>query len=137
MSKLKEYAAVFSVGAIIYSLIEIVSRGYTHWTMALLGGIVLILMYQHFDDYPEESLFKKCLFGCITITCLEFVTGCIVNILLGWNVWDYSERHFDLFGQICPWFSTVWFFVTIPAVYVCKYLNVIIALLKKELAQSV
>jgi uncharacterized membrane protein len=136
MSKLKEYAAVFTVGAIIYSLIEIVSRGYTHWTMALLGGIVLILMYQHFNDYPEESLFKKCIFGCITITCLEFTTGCIVNILLGWNVWDYSERHFDLFGQICPWFSMVWFFVTIPAVYVCKYLNVIITLLKRELAQS-
>jgi len=135
MSKLKEYSAVSIVGAIIYSLIEIVLRGYTHWTMSILGGLVLILMYQHFNDYPDESLFKKCLFGCIVITCLEFTTGCIVNILLGWNVWDYTEKHFDLFGQICPWNSLIWFFVTIPAVYICRFINITVHMVKKEVAE--
>ena len=29
----------FLMGFFIYSLIEIAARGYTHWTMALTGGL--------------------------------------------------------------------------------------------------
>ena len=30
---------VFAIGAVSYSLIEILWRGYTHWTMMITGGI--------------------------------------------------------------------------------------------------
>ena len=29
--------------------------------------------------------------GAIIITLLELIVGTIVNIILGWNVWDYSN----------------------------------------------
>ena len=35
-----EYGIMFLLGCFIYSLLEIAARGYTHWTMTLLGGIV-------------------------------------------------------------------------------------------------
>lgn len=34
-----EYGIMFLLGCFIYSLLEIAARGYTHWTMTLLGGI--------------------------------------------------------------------------------------------------
>ena len=37
MDKIKEYFVVFASGGIIYSLIEVVFRGFTHWTMTLTG----------------------------------------------------------------------------------------------------
>ena len=38
----------FLLGAFVYSLLEIVCRGYTHWTMTLTGGTAAVGLYlQH------------------------------------------------------------------------------------------
>ena len=123
MIKFKEHSLVFLIGAFLYSIIEIIYRGYTHWSMAILGGLCLLIMYRHFTTHPDTSIFRKCLFGAFTITALEFVTGCIVNLWLGWNVWDYSDLYMNLFGQVCLMFSTAWYFITIPAVFLCRFLG--------------
>ena len=34
----------FGVGAVAYGLIEVAVRGYTHWTMLLTGGAVMMLL---------------------------------------------------------------------------------------------
>lgn len=52
----------------------------------------------------------------IIITCLEYLTGAIVNIGLGLNVWDYSNLPLNIHGQICLYFSFVWFFVSFIAI---------------------
>ena len=36
-------------------------------------------------------LWQQVLIGAVGITILEFLTGCIVNLWLGWGVWDYSN----------------------------------------------
>lgn len=111
-----ENLIIFLFGGILYSFIEVATRGYTHWSMTLTGGLCLLIMYRRFTARPHEPLLMKCLFGAIIITSLEFTVGCIVNLWLGWEVWDYSGLMFNLFGQICLPFSIVWFFITIPAV---------------------
>ena len=40
----------------------------------------------------------------------------IVNIILQWNVWDYSNVPFNVMGQICLPFSIIWFFLSLPAI---------------------
>ena len=35
----------FAIGSVLYGTIEILWRGYTHWTMLLAGGICLALFY--------------------------------------------------------------------------------------------
>ena len=40
----KEASVIFVVGEIGYSLLEILWRGYTHWTMSLTGGLCFLLM---------------------------------------------------------------------------------------------
>lgn len=119
MSKFKEYFICFSLGAVLYGLFEVVFRGYTHWTMALTGGTVLVI-FNFISRNGKLSLLSRCLIGAGVITALEFAVGMIVNVGLGWNVWDYSERPFNVYGQICPLFTSVWFLLSIPAFRLCK-----------------
>ena len=43
--KFSQYVFSFLMGYFIYSMIEIINRGYTHWTMSLTGGFILALLY--------------------------------------------------------------------------------------------
>ncbi len=121
MPKAIENLVLFLFGGAAYSLIEVLFRGYTHWSMTVTGGLCLVLLYRHFSVRPREPLLMKCLFGAIVITALEFGAGCIVNLWLGWHVWDYSGMMFNLFGQICLPFSVLWFFLTIPIAGLCNF----------------
>ena len=116
MPKAIENLIIFLFGGTVYSLIEVLFRGYTHWSMTVTGGLCLVLMYRRFTARPDDPLMMKCLFGAVTITALEFAAGCIVNLWLDWQVWDYSGMLFNLYGQICPLFSALWFLLTVPVV---------------------
>ncbi|MGN0643040.1 MAG: hypothetical protein ACI4JJ_07820 [Huintestinicola sp.] len=118
-----ERTVVFLTGAFAYSLIEILYRGYTHWSMGITGGLCYLIMYLHFIRFPDEGILTKCFFGMVTITSLEFITGCIVNILLGWHVWDYSHMFMNFLGQICLAFSAAWFLITVPVVYISEFMH--------------
>ena len=108
-SKIKKYEFLFFVGATIYVIIENLYRGYSHWTMFLLGGICFIALGLINEVIPwDMPLLLQMFIGGVIITVLEFITGCVVNIWLGWNVWDYSELPFNLWGQISLFSSIVW-----------------------------
>lgn len=108
-SKIKKYEFLFFVGATIYVIIEKLYRGYSHWTMFLLGGICFIALGLINEVIPwDMSLLLQMFIGGAIITVLELITGCIVNLWLGWNVWDYSELPFNLWGQISLFSSIVW-----------------------------
>lgn len=110
----KELATVYAVGSLGYSLLEILWRGFTHWTMTITGGVVLVLLYLMNAQMHNARWWERCLAGAGVITGVEFVVGCIVNRLLQMNVWDYSNMPFHLLGQICPLYSLLWFGLCIP-----------------------
>ena len=116
------YLMCFAVGAVAYGLIEVIARGYTHWTMALTGGVVLVLL-NLINQTENLHILVKCLLGAVVITSLEFCVGMIVNVGLGWAVWDYSDKPLNLWGQICPQFICAWFFISIPAYSICSYIQ--------------
>lgn len=101
---------LFWIGGAIYYLIEILWDGKSHWTMFVLGGLCFVIMglLNEYKFSWKESLLKQSVISAAVITIFEFITGCIVNIWLGWNVWDYSELPFNLFDQICLYFSLLW-----------------------------
>ena len=108
-SKIKKYDFLFFVGATIYVIIEKLYRGYSHWTMFLLGGICFIALGLINEVIPwDMPLLLQMFIGGVIITVLELTTGCVVNLWLGWNVWDYSELPFNLWGQISLFSSIVW-----------------------------
>lgn len=123
MRKVFEYGIVFAIGAVGYSLIEILWRGHTHWTMTLTGGACLALMYKIEARYRHTPRWKRCIVGSEIITLFELAVGFLVNILLDWAVWDYSSQPLNLFGQICPLYCSLWFLLCIPATRFCAWLG--------------
>lgn len=117
--KISQGLFAFMMGYFIYSLIEIINRGYTHWTMALTGGTVLVILYA-LNRRRTMTLIKSCFIGAVIITSIEFTVGVIVNIIMGWHVWDYSAVPLNILGQICLPYSGVWFLLCIPAYYLCS-----------------
>ncbi len=111
--------ALFLGGGILYSLLEIVLRGYTHWSMTLTGGACLLIMYRRYTSRPDDSLLFKCFYGMCVITAFEFAVGCLVNLVMGWEVWDYSHMYLNLLGQICPSYSAGWFLLSAPIALIC------------------
>lgn len=116
-----EQAVIFIFGAINYMAIEILWRGHTHWTMAIAGGLCALFIYVLNIEFNDMALLYKCFAGAIIITSVELVTGIIVNLVLKWDVWDYSERAFNFLGQICPLYFFLWFLLCIPVVKLFDY----------------
>ena len=114
---------LFWIGGLIYILIELVARGRTHWTMFIVGGVAFFLIGCINEKYRSMALVKQMIIGSAVITLLEFVCGCIVNLMLGWNVWDYSNMPFNLLGQICLPFSLLWIAVGTLAIILDDYLR--------------
>lgn len=124
LDKLYKYAILGITGGFIYSLIEVISRGYTHWSMFLLGGICFIFLGLLNEVFSWNTpLLLQMLCGTVIITALEFITGCIVNLWLGWGVWDYSNEKFNLHGQICFKYSCYWFFLSLIGIVLDDYLR--------------
>ena len=121
MKKTLELGSVFAAGGAIYVLIELLFRGFSHWTMYLVGGIAVLLLY--LISAMEESLIRKWIMGTVVILTVEFLAGIIINILLGWAVWDYSAHRFNLYGQICLPFAFYWFGLCIPANALCCFVR--------------
>lgn len=117
-----EFPLIFMLGGLGYGGLEILWRGHTHWTMLLLGGACLCLIYL-IATRSRDRAWKKWIMCACCITALEFVIGCIVNIRLGWAVWDYSDQPMNLMGQICPLFSFFWLLLSIPCVYLSGLLH--------------
>ncbi len=120
--KFAQHFFAFLMGYFIYSLVEIVNRGYTHWTMSLTGGIILTILYS-LNSRRTMTLIKSCFAGSVIITAIEFAVGVFDNIIMHWNVWDYSDMPFNLLGQICLLFSCYWFLLCIPAYYLCRLMR--------------
>jgi len=116
-----ELFLIYVIGGLLYALVEIIWRGWTHWSMILCGGLCFMLMY--LISMGDMPLHRKWILSAVTITTVEFLTGCIVNIMLKWHVWDYSSLPFNLLGQICPQFLLVWLALSVPGIAICSALR--------------
>lgn len=115
---------LISAGGFLYVLIELAFRGRSHWTMFLVGGLCFWLIGLINEIIPwEMMLWRQCGVGAIIITGVEFVAGCVINILLGWQVWDYSGLPLNLLGQVCLPFSVLWFFLAAVGIIIDDYLR--------------
>lgn len=124
---LKQYhkeIILWFIGGLIYVGIELIWRGYSHWTMFLLGGICFVCLGRINEVIPWcMPLWQQVLIGVAIITGLEFLTGCIVNLWLGWNVWDYSNQPFNVLGQICVPYIMLWIPISLAGIILDDYLR--------------
>ncbi len=108
MGKKRTGLILFSIGASGYGILEILWRGFTHWSMLCAGGICFVFFAKIETKFKHLSLIFKAILGSFVVTAVEFVFGVIFNIILKKNVWDYSKMPLNLFGQICLVYSFFW-----------------------------
>ena len=100
MKKLACSLILFLFGGTGYALLELLWRGFTHWSMFVLGGVCYLLVGRvAVWCCGRLPLWFCCATNTLLITALEFVTGCLVNLHLGWDVWDYATQPLNLMGQ--------------------------------------
>lgn len=117
MKQIIKEPVLFCVGGMAYNVIEVLYRGYTHWTMFVVGGLCFILIGLINEILSwETALWKQMMIGGTVITVVEFVTGCVVNLWLGWNIWDYSQLPLNILGQICMPFYFVWVLLSLVGI---------------------
>lgn len=119
-----KYIFLFVVGGRIYFCCEIMFRGYSHWTMFALGGICFIFAGLQNEVVSWEYPFWRQLAETeIFVLVSEFITGCIVNLWLKWNVWDYSNLPGNILGQTSWQFALLFLPLCAIAIFLDDYIR--------------
>ena len=119
-----KYLILGIIGGFTYVIIEMLYRGHSHWSMFIVSAVAFISigLINEFISW-DMKLWKQMLIGSGIVTVLEFISGYILNIKLGWLIWDYSNVPFNIMGQICLPFSIAWFFISFIAIVSDDYLR--------------
>lgn len=121
--------ALFLAGALSYTGIEYFWRWQTgrlpvHWTMAVLGGLMFLLIGAINEVLSwDMPLLLQGLLGAAAVTLAELAAGIYLNLFLGLGIWDYSHLPFQFLGQICLPFSLAWVALSIVAVMLDDWLR--------------
>ena len=119
-----KHLVLFLIGGISYCGIELLYRQRTHISMLIVGGLCFVFIGAINEFIPwTMKLWKQMLIGSCIVTILEFISGLIVNVWLGLDVWDYSNVWGNVLGQICLPFSIIWFFISLLAIVADDYLR--------------
>ena len=124
MNRLIKSIFLILIGGYLYSGLELLIRGRTHWTMILVGGIAFFIMGQINEIFPFEMpiVLQMFIAGSLT-TIVELLAGVILNVFLQLAVWDYSNLPYNLMGQICLYFYLLWILSALPAIILDDYLR--------------
>lgn len=121
---LLKYIFFFFIGGGIYYGVEILWRGYSHWSMFGLGGICFIFAGIQNECIPWDYPFWKQVLGTeLFVLVSEFLTGCVVNLWLNWNVWDYSNLPGNILGQTTWQFALLFLPLCIIAIILDDYIR--------------
>ena len=117
-------AFLFVAGCWAYPALEMLWRGETHGSMALAGGICLYLIDRVCcGELSGKGVFRRCAAGAGIITGVELGMGLVLNRMLGFEIWDYSDVPFNLLGQVCLPYSLLWLGLSLPAIALCQWLR--------------
>ena len=103
-------------GGTVYFLLEVAYKYATgnpqriSWVMLVLAIVLTIPVERCGAQLPwSVPLWLQAAACALLVTGAELVVGCVVNLLFGMDIWDYSHLWGNLWGQVCPQFALLWF----------------------------
>ena len=114
---------LFCYGGCLYTIVELLFRGNSHWTMFILGGLCFLLVGGIDEVFGNMPLIAQLGISAVIITVLEFICGCIVNLWLDMDVWNYTRLPFNILGQVCLIFTVAWFFLSLVGIVTDDFLR--------------
>lgn len=117
---------LFCFGGFAYYVIEIAWRGYSSPSMYVVGGFLFVILGLMNAVIPwEMPILMQGILGAVIVTIVEFISGVVLNLSFGLDIWDYSSLPCNILGQICPLYSFLWIWCSIAAVVTddwCRHL---------------
>ena len=110
------YTVIFIISGFIYTALELLWRGYTHWTMFVCAGICGLAMANINNNWLKfDTDFRiQVVAGALVCTAMEFIFGIIFNG--DFTIWDYrglwGTIHW-LGDQVNILFFGVWILISI------------------------
>lgn len=106
---------LWSWGGTVYFLLEVAFKTLTghperiSWTMLVVAIMLTIPVERAGEQLPwEVPLWLQGLVCAALVTAVELAAGCVINLWLDLDVWDYTAMPGNLWGQICPQYSAIW-----------------------------
>ena len=111
----------------IYCMIEILFRGWSHWSMFVLTGFLGVFCIDSINNVLsfDCDYIVQILISTILCTIGEGISGIILNVWLQLNVWDYSKMTFGtfFFGQCNVLFCFAWMLIISIIIFYCDAYN--------------
>ena len=111
----------------IYCMIEILFRGWSHWSMFVLAGFLGVFCVDSINNTLsfDCDYIVQILISTILCTIGEGISGIILNVWLQLNVWDYSKMTFGtfFFGQCNVLFCFAWMLIISIIIFYCDAYN--------------
>ena len=111
----------------IYCMIEILFRGWSHWSMFVLTGFLGVFCVDSINNTLsfDCDYIVQIIISTILCTIGEGISGIILNIWLQLNVWDYSKMTFGtfFFGQCNVLFCFAWMLIISIIIFYCDAYN--------------
>lgn len=124
MQRLFKQMTLALYGGVIYGLVELFWRGYTYPSMMILGGGCFLLLGELNEGLSwDMPLWLQCVIGAVLVTGAELLAGCVLNLWLGLDIWDYSGMPGNLLGQICPQFAAAWLALSLVGIVLDDWLR--------------
>jgi uncharacterized membrane protein len=131
---MKKLSVLFLLMGILYAFIEVIATsiptistdgwrlvGHTSLWMCIVGGVlgVTLGMFNQIKAVRKNcNVFWQAIVGAVVIVLGELISGYILNIVCGFNIWDYSDQPFNFMGQISLIMGIGWFFISPLAFWV-------------------
>lgn len=94
------------------------------WTMLLLAIFLAVPLERCGAEVPwNMPLIIQAIICTCAITAAEFCAGCVLNLWLRLDIWDYSNMAWNVLGQICPQFIAAWFILSIFAIIMLDWMR--------------
>ena len=128
MKKIIGKLGLFLSCGFIYCMIEILFRGWSHWSMFVLTGFLGVFCVDSINNTLsfDCDYIVQILISTILCTIGEGISGIILNVWLQLNVWDYSKMAFGtfFFGQCNVIFCVAWaLIIGLFAIFYCDAYN--------------
>jgi len=124
MCRLWRHVPRWALGGVLYGGLELLWRGYTHWTMLLLAAALCVPLDLTNERIPWDCpLWAQAIIGGLTVTAAELAAGVVLNLWLGLGVWDYSGMWGNLWGQVCPLYTALWCLLAGPVIVAYDWLD--------------
>ena len=116
---MKKILTLWAALGVMYVAMETVFRGYSHPSMLIVGGLcgVLVGAINQHPRFYNAPVALQSIVGAVIVLVVEFLAGCVLNLWMGLDVWDYTGQPGNILGQVCPLFGLLWFLIMPLAIW--------------------